>query len=114
MPQHIIDTMTESIKVAGATLGGLTFVEVAERRRNGEGWPVYICAARLEGPEFTGEVAAWAMGADGGPVEALNDAACEYSPWGEAARPGSSAWKVREHIAGFPETAQAIDAARTA
>src|SRR5690606_28899656 len=89
---EITANLAETLKVEATSLATPMIVDVALARRNDRGWPVHIVAARLVGPEFTGgEVATWAIGGPTsyGPIFALNETARTYTPWGEAAQPGS-------------------------
>jgi len=59
----------------------------------------------VAGTEFTGgEVGVWAVkdSPAWGPIQSLNETAMTYSPWGEAARPGSQADEVRALLLSYP------------
>jgi hypothetical protein len=109
--------LAEALKVQATSLGSSMLVEIPPARRNDRGWPTYIVAARLDGAEFTGdEVGTWAVGEapDWGPIFALNETARAYSPWGEAAQPGSRADGIMRMLAEYPEAAEAGTAVRSA
>ena len=70
-----------------------------------------VVAAEVDGggaPAGDGQVGAWGTGAGGGgPVSALDDTAQRYSTWGEEARDGSPADRMRDQVAARPEVAAA-------
>lgn len=111
----IVDAISEGLKVDACHLVGAAMVEVAPSRRNDRGWPIWMVAARIEGPEFTGhEVGIWAThdAARIGPIFAINETARDLTSWGEAAMPGSQADRNMRLMDTYPEAAVAERAAR--
>jgi len=87
------------------TLEHVFSVEVAQERRNVEGWPEVMVAGVIM-PE--GDPAVWACDRFGGAISAVTQAAREYSEWGDIAAPGSDVTEAKNMWVDYPETAEAI------
>jgi PAS domain-containing protein len=103
-PLHLIVTIQDGLIDDDMSLGTAVIVEVAEHRRNTEGWPALMVGALVMAPDMPeGVPAVWATGEDG-QILAVDHAAREYSSWEPAARADG---QRRDTFAGFPEAEEA-------
>jgi hypothetical protein len=107
-PLHLIVTIEDGLIDEDMSLGTAVIVEVAEHRRNTEGWPAFMVGALVVAPDMPeGVPAVWATGAEGGQILAVNGAAREHSTWEPAAKAGSRVRSDKTTFAGYPEAEEA-------
>ena len=90
-------------------------VAVDPKRKNEQGWPGVIVAARINGDGFNDrDVATWALTSyeSPGALMALNRMAQLVTVWGTAAKAGSQYAELRDDVARYEEADQAVKCAR--
>jgi hypothetical protein len=80
-PDEVLDAIFSGLKVSRSWLGGAVAVPVARRRRDGDGWPALVVAARIDGPRFQSSIGLWAADDDGARVAPIDDVARSWSQW---------------------------------
>ena len=99
-PQHLVVTIQDGLIDDDMGLGAAVIVEVAQHRRNAEGWPALMIGALVMAPDMpSGVPAVWAAGESGDLIEPADGTAREY--W-EAA-PGAADGR----LPGYPEAEEA-------
>ena len=99
-PQHLVVTIQDGLIDDDMGLGAAVIVEVAQHRRNAEGWPALMIGALVMAPDMpSGVPAVWAAGESGDPIEPADGTAREY--WEPA--PGAA----DNHLPGYPEAEEA-------
>ena len=100
-PLHLVVTIQDGLIDDDMGLGAAIVVEVAQHRRNTDGWPTVMVGALVMAPDMpTGVPAVWAAGEDGDPIHPVNGAAREY--WATGAESA-----VNAGIRGYPEAEEA-------
>jgi hypothetical protein len=101
-PAAVVGAIEEGLTVGGGgSLARAAYVAVPVASRISSDWPQWFVVAEINGPgmEGRGEVGVWAIGAKGsGPLMAIDYLAREFSDWGSAAQPGSSAATARDAL----------------
>ncbi|MGH8873425.1 MAG: hypothetical protein ACRDWS_15805 [Acidimicrobiia bacterium] len=78
-PLHLVVTIQDGLIDDDMGLGAAVIVEVAEHRRDSEGWPALMVGALVVGPEMpAGVPAVWAAGEAGARIHPVDGAAREY------------------------------------
>jgi hypothetical protein len=107
-PLHLIVTIQDGLVDDDMSLGTAVVVEVAQHRRNSEGWPSMMVGALVIAPDMPeGVPAVWATSEDGGPILAVDGAAREYSTWEPAAKGDARDGADKTTFAGYPEAEEA-------
>jgi hypothetical protein len=99
-PSDLVVTIQDGLIDADMGLGAAVIVEVAQHRRNAEGWPALMIGALVMAPDMpSGVPAVWAAGESGDLIEPADGTAREY--WESA--PGAA----DGHLPGYPEAEEA-------
>jgi len=78
-PAHLIVTIQDGLIDDDMGLGAAVVVEVAQHRRNDQGWPALMIGALVMAPDMPqGVPAVWAAGEPGDPIEPADGTAREY------------------------------------
>ena len=80
-PTEVLDAIFSGLKVSRSWLGDAVAVPVASRRRNRQGWPALVVAARIDGPGFQSSIGLWATDHDGAHVAPIDEVARSWSQW---------------------------------
>lgn len=99
-PRNLVVRIQDGLIDDEMGLGATVIVEVAQHRRNEEGWPALMIGALVMAPDIpSGVPAVWAAGESGEPIEPADGTAREYweSPPGSADTP----------LPGYPEAEEA-------
>jgi hypothetical protein len=99
-PQHLVVTIQDGLIDDDMGLGTAVIVEVAQHRRNAEGWPALMIGALVMAPDMpSGVPAVWAAGESGGQIEPADGTAREYWESATGAADG--------RLPGYPEAEEA-------
>lgn len=99
-PRNLVVRIQDGLIDDDMGLGAAVIVEVAQHRRNTQGWPALMIGALVMAPDIpSGVPAVWAAGESGDPIEPADGAAREY--WGSA--PGAA----DSRLPGYPEAEEA-------
>ena len=99
-PRDLVVTIQHGLIDDDMGLGAAVIVEVAQHRRNAQGWPALMIGALVIAPDIpSGVPAVWAAGESGDLIEPADGTAREY--WESASGAPSS------RLPGYPEAEEA-------
>ena len=104
-PDDVMASIADGLVGGAERLTGGVWTDVASVRRNDQGWPSHLVAARVGGAGG-GAVGVWAVSVDDagvGPVFGVNPIARAMTTWGSATDPDSPPATAIERLVNYPE-----------